>query len=374
MGDFLGRKKLDMLRTKHYYYYFDKEMGSCEDDHSNDKAKEILRKHPELEDISEKILKAICYVRSKSKTKGFNNDICGFLYYWIGDQILKDLTKKQFFGEIMLTLFKSLNEGDTHEICDYHYYNIHKDNFNNIKLIFDYSEDYNSYEKQIIGHNPPCNQDYKQYLQTYVDSYITFNNKCNVEGLNDNYCEAFRKYFDGKDANLLSTWTCDLKKDDPRDLDLGDEGEDQEEQKTVDETLKGMGKFPSRIRIGSQDVQSDHEFSSIRASRLGHFRSAAPGLDTETSLMGRPSSPPDSSSPSIASKSITGAVSVAGILVPSYLMYNYTYAGTCINKVLGKKTRTNFNPYTDQFLMANFSGPENLYSEINRYNISYSPE
>ncbi|SCA83710.1 Plasmodium vivax Vir protein, putative [Plasmodium vivax] len=292
-------------------------MGSCEDDHSNDKAKEILRKHPELEDISEKILKALCYVRIKSKTKGFNNDICGFLYYWIGDQILKDLTKKQFFGEIMLTLFKSLNEGDTQEICDYHYYNIHKDNFNNIKLIFDYSEHYNSYEKQIIEHNPPCNQDYKQYLQTYVDSYITFNNKCNVEGLNDNYCEAFRKYFDGKDKGLLATWTCDLKIDDPRDNEF--EEEEVEDDANTETQLQQASPRPL---INTQHRLSSQIFSSGREARA-----TVPGihdspLDGRTSVINSNGSSSEHNSSTIISKIVTGAVSVAGALVPSYLLYN----------------------------------------------------
>ncbi|CAG9485615.1 unnamed protein product [Plasmodium vivax] len=369
MSTFLGKTELNILRTKHHYYYFDNEIRNCEGVAFIESAKRELSIRKELLHVSEKILKALCYVYNKSILEGFDKDVCKFFYFWLGNILLNNLEKKQFYTDIISNIFKSLNSAGNGEVCKLPHYYIHENDFDKIKRIFDYSEDYNNYILQLIEHNPPCSSDYKSYLDTYVDSYKKLREECTSKEQPTGYCKEFHYYFLGKDEKLLSTWKCNLHENDPRDHDLG-----EEEKEAYDETLKGMEQLPSNSRIGSHGIQSDNGFAILGASHAGHLRPAALGLDTETSLMGRPSSPPDASSPSIASKSITGAVSVAGILVPSYLMYNYTYAGTWMNKVLGRKTRTNFNPYTDQYLMANSSGPENFNSERSRYNISYRPE
>ncbi|KMZ91129.1 hypothetical protein PVMG_00003 [Plasmodium vivax Mauritania I] len=277
----------------------------------NDKAKEILGEHTELSVVSEIILKALCYVHSKSMRLDFNNDICNFMFFWIGDKILNHLSKKQFFEEIMLNLFESLNGSGTHKICDYHYNNINEENFQNVKLIFDYSEDYISYEKQITGHNPPCNHDYKQYLQKYVESYKIFYDKCTVERLNYNYCEAFTKYFNGKKHDLLSTWTCKLSENlsPPEERFEEVDGEASESPKLRERPV--IEAHNALTQRGSKDVRLlDAKFPFPRVT----------DLDMNTLGLGSATAPTDN--PSIASKSITGAVSVAGILVPSYLMYN----------------------------------------------------
>ncbi|KMZ96390.1 hypothetical protein PVNG_06301 [Plasmodium vivax North Korean] len=358
-----------MLRTKHYYYYFDNEIGVCDGDIFNDKAKEILDKHPELKGVSEKVLKALCYVHSKSMISGFDKDICDFLYYWIGDKILNGLTKKQFFEEIMLTLFKSLNDSGTRKICDFHYNNIYAENFQNIKLIFDYSEDYNSYEKQITGRNTPCNQDYKKYLETYVNSFKIFYDKCTVQQLNYNYCEAFKKYFYGKNTYLLSTWTCDLKINDSRDIEFKEkeEVEDDADTETQLEEASPRSLMDTQHRLSSQIFSSGRE---ALATVPGMHDST---LDGETSIINSNGSSSERNSSTITSKSITGAVSVAGALVPSYLLYNYTPAGNMINKLLGRKTTMNYNPLTEAQLIDNFSHPGSFTSERSRYNVAYRP-
>ncbi|KMZ89352.1 hypothetical protein PVBG_06188 [Plasmodium vivax Brazil I] len=55
--------------------------------------------------------------------------------------------------------------------CELTHYFINENNFKNIKLFFDYSQDYISYEQQLTGHNHSCNEEYKTYLDKYVKSY-----------------------------------------------------------------------------------------------------------------------------------------------------------------------------------------------------------
>ncbi|VUZ99515.1 PIR protein, partial [Plasmodium vivax] len=91
------------------------------------------------------------------------------------------------------------------------------------------------------------------------------------------------------------------------------------------------------------------------------------------------SSVSEESSGSTIKKSITSAASAAGVLVPPFLVYHvitiviFTPAKSWINRLLGRKQMYR-NPYANQELMADFSMPQDFYSERNRYNIMYNPE
>ncbi|KMZ76945.1 hypothetical protein PVIIG_06175 [Plasmodium vivax India VII] len=85
-------------------------------------------------------------------------------------------------------------------------------------------------------------------------------------------------------------------------------------------------------------------------------------------------SPPsyDPPTPTIT-KSIVTAASAAGLLVPPFLIYNFTPVRSWINKLLGRN-QIYRNPLTERELMENSYQPDNFDSERNRYNIMYRPE
>ncbi|SCA83757.1 VIR protein [Plasmodium vivax] len=359
MADILGDEKLRILQTKYYYNKLDIGMKFCDYDKFYNKAELELNKNPELQGVSEKILKALCYVYTRSLSKSFDNDICKFLYYWSGNLLLKNLRVTELYSEIILKLFESLNDGISGKICELPYINIDKEDFKNIKLFFDYSEDFRSYKKQLSDSSMFCDDDYKSYLDTHVRMYNNMHKYCKLELHNNVYCTEFDKFFDAADHHILSRLSCTLK---PKVQEVV-----QDHGGTKNQAKEQQFEMPQHATIHVEKGRAVSPFTI-------HPRSSSSFSDTDIPEIRSISPTQDGSSSSITSKSITGAVSVAGILVPSYLMYNYTYAGTWINKVLGRKTRTNFNPYTDQYLMANFSGPENFNSERSRYNIAYSPE
>ncbi|CAG9485310.1 unnamed protein product [Plasmodium vivax] len=351
-------EQLRILPTKlHYHLLDDPKWGKCEGESFYNAAKEEISRKRGLQDDSDKILEALCYVYKRSSRVGFDNNLCNFLYFWLGDILLKKLEKEDFFQEIILKLFKNITN-DTGQVCTAPYQYIHRDDFKKVKKIFDCSEDYKIYDIQYVNLNMSCNSKYKSHFNTNMNVYGDFYSECAVEGKVNTYCEAFKKYFPNREKNLLSKWTCNLQEIEPQVEDIKEEDEPGEEE--VQLSL--------RSKEEEQGKKLSRGFTDLSVPGAGIPVAQSPYLERADSEIG------SAASPSITSKSITGAVSVAGILVPSYLMYNYTYAGTWINKVLGRKTRTNFNPYTDQYLMANFSGPENFNSERSRYNISYRPE
>ncbi|SCA60841.1 Plasmodium vivax Vir protein, putative [Plasmodium vivax] len=363
MSNYLGDQELSNLHTQYYYGKLDEGWKNCQDYSFYNTAKEKLNEYRVPRDDSDKILKALCYVYRTSSRSEFYSNTCIFLYFWLGDILLKKLTAKEFYSEIILKLFQIL-KNDNGQVCTNPYPYMHKDDFEKVKLIFDCSEDYKNYSMHYINHNISCNSKYKTYFNTHMNIYGEFYNECEVEEKENKYCEEFKKYFPVRKQNLLSKWKCNLQEIDPRikNIEEEDEREEEEVHSSPRSTEEGPGSTLSR------------GFTDVRVPDAGISDARSPYFDGAVSENGSAATLSNDSTTSITSKSITGAVSVAGFLVPSYLMYNYTSAGTWISKLLGRKTRTNFNPYANPELMANFSMPENFYSERSRYNISYGPE
>ncbi|SCA82225.1 Plasmodium vivax Vir protein, putative [Plasmodium vivax] len=364
--DILGDRELNVLPTKIHYHSLDNpEWGDCKDETFYNAAKEEISRYREIRDDSDKILKALCYVYIKSSRVDFDNNLCKFLYFWLGEILLKKLRLKELYSEIILDIFKIL-KNDTRQVCTDPYPYMHKDDFKKVKQIFDISEDYKSYKLQ-LHNNLFCDENYMTYLNTHVQNYNKFHSECEVETYRDlekPYCKYFKNYFPKENHDNLSKLKCYSK-----------EHASQSDQLKEKHAAGVQNAELSAISAVETHDSLPHPYAASRgASREEYYNARETSLNMNGYEIDSILDPSDNPSPSITSKSITGAVSVAGILVPSYLMYNYTSAGTWINKVLGRKTRTNFNPYTDQYLMANFSGPENFNSERSRYNIAYSPE
>ncbi|KMZ89663.1 hypothetical protein PVMG_06244 [Plasmodium vivax Mauritania I] len=235
--------------------------------------------------------------------------------------------------------------------------------FKDIKTIFDCSEDYKSYKQQHIYPIKSCNQNYKTNLDTDINIYNKFYNKCKVEKKGYLYCEAFSKYFPQNNPNLFSEFNCSLELNEPKSEKFG-EGHESEFVQLQDEEINRESPQEEKLTVADRN--------------RGEYLAVSPGLSVIESETGGlqnfgSSDYADSTPSTVTSKSITGAVSVAGALVPSYLLYNYTPAGNLINKLLGRTTRMNHNPLMEEQLINNFYQPEQFNSERSGYNISYRP-
>ncbi|SCA59899.1 Plasmodium vivax Vir protein, putative [Plasmodium vivax] len=233
--------------------------------------------------------------------------------------------------------------------------------FKNIKLFFDYSKDYDIYKDQLDPKKTPlCIIEYKKYLQTYVDTYNEFEGECKNGRTPSGYCKAFNEYFDSKDRAKLSNWTCNLQNKEPE--------KEREEEQVAGEPLlqraQGMEVNPAKdvkqFSSGSGEEEKPHGFSD------NDLRGGTPELD-------RVSGPADTYSISRTTKTIATTASVAGILVPPFLVYNFTPVRSWINKLLGRNQMYR-NPLTEKELTENSYQPHHFDSERNRYNISYRPE
>ncbi|KMZ88669.1 hypothetical protein PVBG_06099 [Plasmodium vivax Brazil I] len=160
--------ELNKLPTKKYYSYFVKELGECNHVNFYDGTKQRIYKLKGLENVYDKIMNAVCYVYNQSKIPGFAKNICDFLYYWISDMLLTHLEEKSLYNQVIMMLFDVILNTGGNKVCNVLHWSMDKEHkFEDIKLMFDYSKDYNTYKEQFIETNPQCYKGYKLYLEKY---------------------------------------------------------------------------------------------------------------------------------------------------------------------------------------------------------------
>ncbi|VVA00145.1 PIR protein [Plasmodium vivax] len=362
MEEVLGNDKLENLPTKYNYYSLDKGKAICGEYKFYKDAQLKLSSDDGLQKVSEKILKAMCYMYTKKSSNQLDSEMCKYFYYWLGDVLLKKINNQNFTSAYLISLYGALNNDGDEIVCEPIYSYIDKVNFKDIKLIFDYSEDYENYKLDLNKPNPLCNKSYQEYLQTYVNKYKVLHGYCDLEKRSDTYCKEFHKHFSNKEHNLLSTWSCYLE---GTKLQLNLIGDNQ-------------GKVVEEAQIGKSSTGKERGAELKETKVEGRAQAEPPvltasSLETGSSLMSSSSEVEDSSSISTTSKYIANVASVAGIVIPSYLVYNFTPAGTWINRLFGRTPKMNHNTLADMELINNFSQTGPFNSERSRFDISYRP-
>ncbi|SCA60813.1 hypothetical protein PVC01_000124900 [Plasmodium vivax] len=190
------------------------------------------------------------------------------------------------------------------------------------KLVYDLSEDYETYNFHFIQFKPSCDNDYENAIKSYKYLYKDLRKKCFIEKTNyhEEYYKAFNNYFTGDKHAQISLWSCQLREP------------EEQVQKFEEEHSEVTAKepMPEKLAVGRQQIQGD----SVKTAQ--HSRSIVSYLNKD-------------------------------------VFDEFTPAKSWINKLLGRKQMYR-NPYANQELMANFSMPEDFYLERNRYNIMYNPE
>ncbi|SCA59629.1 VIR protein [Plasmodium vivax] len=362
MTEILDEKALQLLPTKKFYDQLDNGTDGCPNANFYITVKDLLDRYNVLQVGSNKISKGLCYVYGKNFPDISDNDICNFLYYWLGEILYDNLIPRINLGSVISNLFVILRIRNEKKCTAPNYYNFNEDKyFKKIKLFFDYSKDYDIYEKQISNNNPTCNKKYYEYLQTYVETYKEFEGKCPNKSHSSGYCKAFNEYFDEKIRTNLSKLTCNLQDYKPGAEEVHDKTEATEEQPSPTHRKEGLSVTLSTGSEGERKQVEKPHGASVYPSTEGKFE-----LNSASDLADDPPTP-------TITKSIVTAASAAGLLMPPFLIYNFTPVRSWINKLLGRN-QIYRNPLTERELIENSYQPDNFDSERNRYNIMYRPE
>ncbi|VUZ99850.1 PIR protein [Plasmodium vivax] len=333
---------LDQLTSKFHYNYFDNEQRNCYDVQFHSNIKDDLKQYrTSFKDISDKLIKGLCFIYNKkiNNLSQFDNEWCSYLYYWLGYNILQNLSDKSLFRKIIRMIYGELNSSGMYSICNYLYEKIDENTFDTYKLLFDYSKDHENFNLSTSYGYTTCDEHYKKVMIDYINTYRDAHKNC-TENNEKNYdCEYFKKLFSKDLYAKLTTFTCTERQNG------GTITEKQRENKVQEAALTEY--FPL-----AREMASTFQHNTARGSGLVRYHNTQFQENTETTE----TLPMIDTAEGSSSKSIVGSVvPVLGVSSFSLLLYKVTPVGGYINRLLGRNRNVYnnieymdaFNPYSD---------------------------
>ncbi|VVA00238.1 PIR protein [Plasmodium vivax] len=345
MANHLTKGNIDKLTSKIMYSSFEHGQEGCEEHefYSNLRgAFEQSYKIYDLHKISDKILKALCFIynRKRNHPADFKEELCWYLYYWLGEKIYPKVQREAVFSNIIKMIYTELySNTENFIICNLPDSKINQDIFNKNKVLFDYSKDYVNIYLDTLHGKTTCDYVYKEYIRKYIKMYKEAYSDCYVTKENNFDCNYFSTLFQESQYNTLSSFSCKDRDNFGVVLDKQKEHEDQEPAPVLS-YRKASFTFPSPHHIAERDAD------------LGTNKHPA------GERFPRPIEPiqMDDTAEGGSSKTIAGSiVPVLGVSSFSLLLYKVTPVGGYINRLLGRNRNVYnnieymdaFNPYND---------------------------
>ncbi|GAW84357.1 variable surface protein [Plasmodium gonderi] len=385
----LGDDDLKKLPTKVKYALFDEVKENCDDDSFYRIVNSRIGRENWIYNVSDKIPKALCYVYKKSLANGFDQSICNYLYYWLIDVLYKNLKFRHSIHPIM-ELFKFLlKRHNGMDICNYDNYEITQDNFMYIKLIFDFSKDYDKLKEYFRMNHRLCSSEFKKYFDQYIITYNTYKSKCKLSRSKDGPCMAFEKYSKNIDYGIISKWSCTSKgnirnsstsqkkggierPDIRRGVHAIKKVKEIYEEVSINVTKETVEIGDAVIKGYPEQVQ---EVTIPQGGNISYSHSHGSGRYDDTLEFKTISYISNNTSASSASKGMVITPILVGIAVFSIILYkviiNFTPAAYWFKKVLLGKSKGKRNIIMDKDIIEYYMITENLDSP-RRFNVKYS--
>ncbi|KMZ77119.1 hypothetical protein PVIIG_06184 [Plasmodium vivax India VII] len=348
------------------YSHFEDEQRKCEHIPFYSSIKdEIESRYPNLLNISQKILKALCFIYNEKRDRQnkLDEEYCSSLFYWLGYNILQNLSDKSLFQKIINMIYNELYISGMYSTCKYLYDNIDEKSFNTYKLLFDYSKDHGNINLSTYHGYTTCDEHYKEVMKNYINAYSDAYSECNGTQGNNFYCTYFNKLFNNEKYEKLTTFTCREYRSN-NDFSGVPKPRDIESTESVlvppDEVANLYG--TSRPTYNRDIDRNGHNQRYLR-------RYPDQNVVDQHTLYGNPVPPVVDSTEGGSSKTIAGSiVPVLGVSSFSLLLYKVTPVGGYINRLLGR----NRNMYNQIEYMDAFNPySEGMDSMGRRINISY---
>ncbi|KNA00993.1 hypothetical protein PVNG_03100 [Plasmodium vivax North Korean] len=191
---------MHFLPSVYYYRHIDNGRYSYHGD--NDDCEELTGKlNDDFEGVYDFCMKTTGILNNFDNMK-LNNltdqDKCEIVNYWVYNYLFNRIKKKNGGDpfEILDKIFafrkeihKSPEGGDKIEKCAIRLNVDNKNNFEKMKILFDYLTDYDSIKLKIDKHDFACSSQYKNYIDKGVGTYNSVKAECKIEGDKPNYCD-----------------------------------------------------------------------------------------------------------------------------------------------------------------------------------------
>ncbi|SBS99398.1 PIR Superfamily Protein [Plasmodium malariae] len=212
MPSVLQENFIQSLPSKIYYRQnFDKELVYClqfEDDNKFLEKRSEIYNNGKIKSITDKLMRPLCYVAFTNEGHECNKQ-CRNLYYWLGNELFNKL-EDDSFSEVIRILNDVLNvlSGDGKCKCKF-FKNIKKENFEKMKIVSDYCEDYETIESTLRAHNNTCDKNFSDYLDNVTKIYDEVY-QCALKN-SETYCTELKKHVTSCLNKKLSSLKCEIK-------------------------------------------------------------------------------------------------------------------------------------------------------------------
>ncbi|GAW84211.1 variable surface protein, partial [Plasmodium gonderi] len=358
--------------SKKKYASFNNGNVGCDHIHFYNHVKLRLDKEYWMKDVSNEILKALCYVYNTYNQENFNSDDCYYLYHWLNDILYTNIRFQLHTKSIITVLEFLLQSNNGLNICKNIEYNINNENYRDIKKLFDFSKDYDDLSKYFSTGQKICNSDFKNYLDEHIRIYNEFKDKCENLKSENTTCIFFNKYFQGKTVEDLSKWKFTLEGN-------GHIYSTQEEKHTIlrQPNEQGVKTLQTHAVVntdnkGKNEHENVNQYANIKADKqdLKHpeledfvFTTENPELSAIIDISGSPS---DSTSKSMVIPPLAIGISIFSII----LCKVFTPIGYWLKKALLGKSKRKHNIIMHRNIIEDYSISEVLDSP-RRFNIKY---
>ncbi|SBS89863.1 PIR Superfamily Protein [Plasmodium ovale curtisi] len=157
--------------------------------------------------IFDALLKGFYYVSYyKITTNSFYNDRWDYLYFWAGSKVIKN-EKGCSFEDIMHVLKSVKIRNDNQTEYSYDIFKINSKDFQDLKTVYDYFNNYESIKLKILSNNNDCTKEYKQYLLSSFPVYERVKSDCQNKA-GEAHCKLFNYIEEKHSKKILTELTC----------------------------------------------------------------------------------------------------------------------------------------------------------------------
>ncbi|GAW84361.1 variable surface protein [Plasmodium gonderi] len=411
MIDYLREEILKILPSKINYTIFDDANDNCDGVHFYESVKNLIDKNTTNNVISDKIVKALYYVYKKDEDIGLDTDDCDYLYFWLGDLLYKNLKNRSSFYSIMIILIFLLKNDEGLSICKNNsYYNITDDNFEDMKILFDFSKDYDILKNYINEYNKSCGDAFQIYFDGLVIKYQEFKNKCRDLSIRNVTCNVFNDFFNGMNIENLLNLRCTSIGILPDSMDeqlQSGRTEEEHEEEALQKIEPQLPKYTMQYEVEGEEVVqiedsltetyeyvdnpgnmaedrqldaliTEHEHSdestrktSIEGQSNIHTQSEESLLSIRDPILNVTSHISSNTLAISSSQSMYIAPFLIGIAVFSIILYKFSPVGYWLKKNLKRKSKMKRNFIMDRNVIEDYTFPNDIDS-LSRFDVTYS--
>ncbi|SCA60164.1 VIR protein [Plasmodium vivax] len=382
---------LSSLPSTINYNKLNKNYGEYHNEVQCDKLHEELKKvYPEkLGDYKniQKFCEKLTDILSRFNTLKFYGSLqdhkCIIVKYWMYDQLFNYI-KGEYSIENMrpfLHILPSIWKGsitDTNCILDDVDIDS-KEDFNKIKILFDYAQDYNTIKSAIKLPNKECSDEYMSYLKKGIETYNAFKQDCS-DNSDEHYCVKFRNLKNIYEMDKLSNIICKIEnpslKYSLEAFNFPDEDDSEREERET----KGLGKGKQQMEYfeeeeevnkGGIGIAGNGLQDSGRMLQLDRSVQLEPGVPLDSQALSHSLSPSPLSTNDNLRKAV---IPVSGGLLSLFMFYKFTPLGRRLRVFFSRnKLNSLNNNQVNDYLLTNKIEYGHPNSEIDRHNIGYNP-